>query len=144
MAARSPPWSDPAKVQLWRSTAMPRSARSAALFDSTGGRRQGQEAAERAPALEAVIDGFGGLARPYEARPGPLRKPGAHAIACSQSRLRSRYGHTILFGPKKIAVKISNPLTAARCHIQVPNRGLKSGGNTVVKEMGIPLDDISR
>src|SRR6266567_3301451 len=48
-AARSPPWSDPAKVQLWRSTAMPRSARSAALFDSTGGRRQGQEAAERAP-----------------------------------------------------------------------------------------------
>src|SRR6266478_1908057 len=33
VAARRPPSSDPANVQLWRPTAMPRRARSAALFD---------------------------------------------------------------------------------------------------------------
>src|SRR5437879_2902952 len=32
-AARSPPLSEPAKVQLWRPTAMPRSARSAAWLE---------------------------------------------------------------------------------------------------------------
>ena len=55
-AARRPPSSEPANVQLRSPTAMPRSARSAALFDKQTPAVV-QEAGESRPALQQVIDG---------------------------------------------------------------------------------------
>src|SRR5882757_912562 len=49
-AARSPPASDPAKVQFFLPIAMPRKARSAALLDK-----------QARPAVEAIVDRLGGI-----------------------------------------------------------------------------------
>src|ERR1700680_4739536 len=60
-AARRPPSSDPANIQLWRPTAMPRSARSAALLDMHK-RPSSRKRMRSGPAGEGVGDRFGGLA----------------------------------------------------------------------------------
>src|SRR5215467_9048512 len=76
-AARLPPSSEPAKVQLRRPTATARSLRSAALFVMHQPSII-EEASERIPTLETVVDGLAGLAvlgdlRTLLAQPSPQR-----------------------------------------------------------------------